>query len=109
MNGQNTLHLFLKSVWYDKIASGEKTSEYRECKPYWNKKIAGGAHILVRAALFMPMRFEQKTEYKTVIFHKVYTKETMEFKINGLFLIQNVPNDLNSSCCWEIKLGQRIK
>lgn len=26
MNRQNTLHLFLKSVWYDKIASGEKTS-----------------------------------------------------------------------------------
>lgn len=104
-----TLHLVLKHKWYDKIASGEKTSEYREAKPYWNKKFAGGVHILVRAALFMPMRFEQKTEYETVVFHKGYTNETMEFKINGLFLIQNVPNDLNSSCCWEIKLGQRIK
>lgn len=36
-----TLHLVLKSKWYDKIASGEKTSEYRECKPYWNKRFVG--------------------------------------------------------------------
>lgn len=102
-----TLHLVLKHKWYDKIASGEKTSEYREAKPYWNKKFTGGVHILVRAALFMPMRFEQKTEYKTVIFHKGYTKETMEFEIAGIYLIQNIPNDLNTDPCWEIKLGAR--
>lgn len=29
----------LKKVWYDKIASGEKTIEYREIKPYWQKRL----------------------------------------------------------------------
>ena len=29
----------LKKEWFDKIKSGEKTHEYRECKPYWQKRI----------------------------------------------------------------------
>ena len=33
------LTLVLKSKWYDMIASGIKTEEYRENKPYWAKRI----------------------------------------------------------------------
>lgn len=33
-----TLDLVLKRKWYDMIASGEKTEEYREIKPYWVKR-----------------------------------------------------------------------
>ena len=29
----------LKKQWYEKIKSGEKTIEYREVKPYWEKRI----------------------------------------------------------------------
>ena len=29
----------LKKEWFDKIKSGEKTHEYREIKPYWEKRI----------------------------------------------------------------------
>lgn len=29
----------LKKEWFEKIKSGEKTHEYREFKPYWNKRI----------------------------------------------------------------------
>lgn len=29
----------LKKEWFDKIKSGEKTHEYREYKPYWEKRI----------------------------------------------------------------------
>ena len=102
------LHLVLKSVWYDKIASGEKTSEYRECTPYWNKRLIGHENILVHSS-FIPTSMQFDIAYQTVIFHKGYTNETMEFKINGLFLIQNIQNDLNLPCCWEIKLGRRIR
>lgn len=28
----------LKKQWYDKIKSGEKTVEYREVKPFWDKR-----------------------------------------------------------------------
>lgn len=31
------LKLVLKKKWFDMIASGEKTEEYREIKPYWAK------------------------------------------------------------------------
>lgn len=30
----------LKKEWYEKIKSGEKTIEYREVKPYWNKRLS---------------------------------------------------------------------
>ena len=33
-----TLHLTLKKKWFDMIASGEKKEEYREIKPYWEKR-----------------------------------------------------------------------
>lgn len=35
------LHLTVKKKWFDMIASGEKTEEYREIKSYWvNRLIA---------------------------------------------------------------------
>ncbi len=35
------LHLTLKKKWFDLIASGKKKVEYREVKPYWNKRLLG--------------------------------------------------------------------
>lgn len=34
-----TLKLVLKKKWFDMIASGEKTEEYRETTPYWKKRL----------------------------------------------------------------------
>lgn len=34
-----TLDLVLRRKWFDMIASGEKTEEYREIKPYWIKRL----------------------------------------------------------------------
>lgn len=36
------LHLTLKKKWFDMIASGHKTEEYREIKPYWQKRLKLG-------------------------------------------------------------------
>lgn len=30
------LHLPMMYEWFDKIASGEKTTEYRQCSDHWN-------------------------------------------------------------------------
>lgn len=38
----STLHLTLKKKWFDLIRSGIKTEEYREMKPYWDKRLMGG-------------------------------------------------------------------
>lgn len=43
-----TLHLVLKRKWWDMIQSGIKTEEYREIKPYWEKRLIKfeNAHLL---------------------------------------------------------------
>ena len=33
------LHLTLKRKWFNLIASGKKTVEYRKFKPYWEKRL----------------------------------------------------------------------
>lgn len=33
------LHLTLKKQWFDMIASGEKKEEYRQIKPYWERRL----------------------------------------------------------------------
>lgn len=33
------LHLKLKKKWFDMIVSGVKKEEYREIKPYWDKRL----------------------------------------------------------------------
>ena len=35
------LHLTLKRKWFDLIASGKKTEEYRSDKRYWISRLAG--------------------------------------------------------------------
>lgn len=37
-----TLHLTLKKKWFDLIKSGQKTEEYREIKPYWDRRLIAG-------------------------------------------------------------------
>lgn len=36
---KKVLNLSLTKEWYEKVASGEKTEEYREIKPYWIKRL----------------------------------------------------------------------
>lgn len=94
-----TLHLVLKNKWYAQIASGEKTSEYRACSPYWNHRFTGdkdSTRIHLRQFV-----------YDKVVFHKGYTNETMEFEIKSIGFTSG-PNDLNLPYCWEIKLGKRL-
>lgn len=39
MTAKRILHLTLHRKWFDQIASGEKKHEYRDVKPYWEKRI----------------------------------------------------------------------
>ena len=39
MRDPKTLHLVLKRKWWDMIECGEKKEEYREVKPYWEKRL----------------------------------------------------------------------
>lgn len=61
------LHLSLKKKWFDMIDSGEKKEEYREIKPYWNKR-------------FVDKKFD------VVQFRNGYSKNSpvMKFKCRGI-------------------------
>ena len=78
-----TLHLVLKHCWFEKIISGEKTSEYRECSKYWNKRFSN-------------------QNYDIVVFHKGYTNTTATYKILSIGITKG-KNDLQLPKCWEIK------
>ncbi len=73
------LHLTLKKKWFDLIASGEKTEEYREAKPYWTKRLE---------TKFDYKKFDQihfKNGYgKKVPFMRVVFIYTCERRINGI-------------------------
>lgn len=88
----NILHLVLTYDWFDKIARGEKTIEYRECSDYWNKRLKNNHYDLVR-------------------FQRGYYKDRPQ---NMLFEVKSIrkfhgPNDLNLPKVWAIKLGMRIE
>lgn len=103
-----TLHLVLKSKWYDKIDSGNKTSEYREIKPYWNKifyppcRKKNGIIDTTMCEIISTGIFDN------VVFHRGYTLQTIAFKIKKIHTIKGQYNDLLLRECWEIELGQRI-
>lgn len=44
----NILHLTLKRKWFDMIASGAKREEYREIKPYWDKRLKSKKYDAIR-------------------------------------------------------------
>lgn len=86
----NELFLPLKAKWFDKIKSGEKTTEYREVKPYWQK------------------RFMKK--YDAVRFARGYSGEQMTFKIDDVDIINGKQTDLAIDApVYAIKLGRRTK
>lgn len=86
----SVLHLVLKYEWYDKIASGEKTTEYRECSDYWNQRLKNKRYDLVRF---------QRGYYKN--------PANMLFKIKQIHKWRGA-NDLNQAEVWAIDLGERI-
>lgn len=95
-----TLNLILKYKWYEKIEKGEKTKEYREHKPYWDKRFTYPKHL----------------EFDKVRFQKGYRgcavnrkPKQMIFEIKKIYLTHDEPNDLNIKSVWVIELGERIK
>lgn len=41
------LYLTLKKQWFDLINSGVKTEEYRDIKPYWEKRLENKTYDIV--------------------------------------------------------------
>lgn len=67
--------------------SGEKTTKYRECSVYWDKRLTS-------------------KHYATVVFHKGYTNAATSYKIASIGLPTD-KNDLNLPEYWEFKLQNK--
>ena len=67
-NPMKPLPLTLKKQWFDMIASGQKTEEYREIKPYWTT------------------RLKDPARYQTVQFKNGYSKHapTVTLELLGI-------------------------
>ena len=48
MNKENTLYLIVYKEVFNRIFSGEKTIEYRECTKYWKKRIEDKEYRFMR-------------------------------------------------------------
>lgn len=66
------------------IASGEKTEEYREPKPYWIKRILDGSSAKLPGLAPVPRQLSLQTKYERVCFHRGYTSQTMIFEIKDV-------------------------
>lgn len=64
------LHLVVKAEYYDAIEKGDKTVEYRDNTPYWHKRIIE----------------KQFQAGDIVVFHRGFTKKTMEFFIESIWV-----------------------
>jgi hypothetical protein len=69
------LHLTLKKQWFDMIASGEKTEEYREIKPYWTTRL-------------------HNKKYDAIKFRNGYNRDApeMTLKLNGIRAGSGLPH-----------------
>ena len=105
-----TLHLVLKSQWYDMIASGEKTEEYREMTPYWGARILDSDYPQPIAYDFV--RDEGccwgRNDY--VCFHRGYTNVIMTYKIANILIGKGNPTwgAPADKKVYIIKLGKRL-
>ena len=104
-----TLTLSLKKKWYDMIASGEKTEEYRELTPYWRKRLC---HLVWKDV----DKYYQIRHFNAVTFTLGYPKKDdmsrrMTFKTNGIHIGTGKPEwgAEDGKKYFVIKLGGRIK
>ena len=84
MKHTDTLHLVLKSKWFNMIESGEKTEEYREMKQYWLKRILGVSTPSLPVLTLIALQISKQSKFERVCFHRGYTNRTMIFEIKDI-------------------------
>lgn len=122
-----TLDLVLKRKWYDMIASGEKTEEYREIKPYWIRRLcykASPFHPVPWVSMVLtsqnPEYLKKALQMRTmnlwgfthVTFHLGYSKDrpSMTFAIKEIVCDEGKEEwgALPGETYFVIKLGERL-
>ena len=83
------LHLTLTYHWFDEIASGRKTHEYRRCSSYWK-------NIMEKCG----------DKICTVIFHRGYTADIITKEVKSITIVDGKNTDLHiNEKVYDIELG----
>jgi hypothetical protein len=114
------LTLHLKRKWYDMIASGTKTEEYREIKRYWRHRLTDEdflslncklLYLFGKKPLFRLEEYDIRFQhYDIVRLYYAYTKEHIDFAVNSISIGLGNPNwgAPTDYPVFIIKLGGRI-
>jgi hypothetical protein len=80
---KDTLHLNLKAQWFDMIASGEKTEEYRSLSKYWGNRLTKLKNFkyIEDMELYISKNKDVFRQFKTITFSNGYSKERRQFVI----------------------------
>jgi len=105
------LHLTLKKKWFDLIKEGKKKEEYREIKPYWEKrlceKIEIGTGDNVGRIRYIPKKFDE------IHFRNGYKPDSPYMVVEWKGLLMNVNIDDfkegDFDMCFAIQLGKVLE
>ena len=105
-----TLHLTLKKKWFDMILAGIKKDEYREIKPYWEKRLFEKFNNEPQnRSLISDNGFNG---YERIIFKNGYSKNAPSFEIECLGIEIGEGNTEwgaeKGKQCFILKLGRII-
>lgn len=113
------LYLPLKKEWYEMIECGIKTEEYREIKPYWEKRLVNYKAMAKNLSRLAFRRYilgvsndicnDYPRGYTHAKFSYGYTKRTMTFEIERITIGAGNPKwGAPTEFVFIIKLGKRI-
>mgnify|MGYP003669498166 CR=1 FL=1 len=92
---ENTIHLNLKRKWFDMILSGDKTEEYRDIKPFYDKRFEPLFPTIIRNEVYYPI-------IDTITFSNGYAKDRPQFVVK----IKEIEKNTGKTF-WGAELGKR--
>lgn len=98
------LFLPLAGVWFDKIESGEKKTEFRIRKPYWSARLDPTVAFFKNGTVADGVKI-----YTSVRFSRGYSGRQITFKVAGIDVVNGLDSDLRVDAeVYAIRLGERL-
>jgi len=79
------LHLTLHRKWFDLIATGQKTEEYREIKPYWDSRLKDRDYDIIH----FRNGYGKDRPFMSVEFKGIKIKDCYAIQLGKILEIQN--------------------
>ena len=84
------LHLNLHREYFDLIATGRKKTEYRECTPYWRRRLEGRDYdVIIFRNGYATKAPVMEVEYVAKGFRVIEGKKEYAIRLGEIFKISN--------------------